>query len=322
MMIRAARSVLGTIFCVLLFGSAHAQGSYTEKGPTPLMRSEVAVVEMAGKIYVVGGEVGEIKAAPLLQEYDPASDKWRDLAPMPAGASHIAAAALNDKLYAAGGFTMNVHLKPVDRFFVYDLKTDSWQALPPLSSPLGSVGLAAVAGKIHAIGGRGPEQNVVATHEVYDPATNKWTDAAPLPTARDHFGIVVLDGRIHVVGGRTGGGGFGTNLALHDVFDPATGSWTQAAPLPTARSSGAAAAYRGLLFYAGGECKDQKMHTAFNENEAYDPKTNSWTKMAPMPEGWHAFGAASAGAYIYYIGGSHGCGGAMPAQNVTAFQPP
>jgi hypothetical protein len=61
--------------------------------------------------------------------------------------------------------------------------------------------------------------------------------------------------------------------------------------MPTARSRGAAAAYHGL-FYAGGECKDQATRTAFNENEAYDPKTDRWTKMPPLPEGWHAFGAA------------------------------
>ena len=322
MTISAARSLLGTIFCVVLIGTAHAQGTYTEKALTPIIRSEVAVVAMGGKIYVVGGEAGDVKDSPLLQEYDPATDKWRDLAPMPQGASHLAAAVLNGKIYAAGGFTMNVHLKPVDRFFVYDLKTNSWKTLPPLSAPLGSVGLAAVAGKIHAIGGRGPDQIVVATHEVYDPATNKWTDAAPLPVPRDHFGIVVLDGRIHVVGGRGSGTGFGVNVAEHDVFDPATGKWTLAAPMPTARSGGAATAYRGLLFDLGGECKNQATRTAFNENEAYDPKTDSWTKYNSLREGQHAFGAASAGANLYFIGGTHGCGGGTPANNVIAFHLP
>ena len=33
-----------------------AQGTWTMKGLAPLDRSEVAVVEMTGKIYVVGGE--------------------------------------------------------------------------------------------------------------------------------------------------------------------------------------------------------------------------------------------------------------------------
>jgi N-acetylneuraminic acid mutarotase len=322
MTIGAIRFLLGTVLCFVLAGVANAQGTYTAKGPAALVRSEVAVVEISGKIYVVGGEVGDVKDSPLLQEYDPVTDKWRDLVPMPAGASHIAAATLNGKLYAAGGFTLNVHRNPVDRFFVYDPEENRWQALAPLSAPLGSVGLAAAAGKIHAIGGRDSNQNVVATHEVYDPATNTWSSAAPLPVARDHFGIVVLDGRIHVVGGRSGGGGFGMNMARHDVFDPATGLWTQGAPMPTARSSGAAAVYRDLLFYAGGECKDQATRAAFNENEAYDPKTDRWKKMQPLPEGWHAFGAASARDTLYFIGGTHGCGGNLPSPDVTAFRLP
>jgi N-acetylneuraminic acid mutarotase len=325
MTMRTSRLFLGLIAAAAFAGTAAAadgQGTYSDKGPTPLVRSEVAVVTMGDKLLVVGGEVGDVKAATLLQEYDPATGKWRDLAPMPAGASHPGAAIMDGKLYVAGGFTMNVHLNPVDRFFVYDTKTNHWQALPPLAAPLGSVGVAAVAGKIHVIGGRGPDQIVVSTHQVFDPATDTWSMAAPLPVPRDHFGIGVLDGRIHVVGGRGSGTGFGVNTAEHDVFDPATGKWTMAAPEPTARSGGAAAIYRGMFFAIGGECKDQKTRTAFNENEAYDPKTDSWIKMMPMPEGWHALGAAAAGNTLYFIGGSHGCGGAMPAKDVGAFQLP
>jgi N-acetylneuraminic acid mutarotase len=322
MTVNAMRSLLGAVICVVLAGTAHAQGTYTTKGPMPVIRSEASAVEIGGKIYLVGGEVGDIKASPLLQEYDPATDKWRELAPMPAGASHVGAAVLDGKLYVAGGFTMNVHLNPVDRFFVYDPKTNSWKALPPLSAPLGAVGLAAVAGKIHAIGGRGPDQIVVATHEIYDPATNKWTDAAPLPVPRDHFYIGVLDGRIHVVGGRGSGGGFGVNVAEHDVFDPATGKWSLAAPMPTARSGGSAAVFRGRLFDLGGECKVQATRTAFNENEEYDPKTDTWTKLNSLREPQHALGATSAGNAIYFFGGTHGCGGGTPAKDVIAFQLP
>ncbi len=315
-------SLLGVLFCAGLIGFAHAQGIYTTKAALPLIRSEAAAVTIGGKIYVVGGEAGDVKDSPLLQEYDPATDKWRDLAPMPAGASHLGAAALNGKLYVAGGFTMNVHLKPVDRFFVYDPKTNIWKTLPPLSAPLGSVGLAAVVGKIHAIGGRGADQIVVSTHEIYDPATNKWTDGAPLPVPRDHFFIGVLDGRIHVVGGRGSGTGFGVNVAEHDVFDPATGKWSLAAPMPTARSGGSAAVYRGRLFALGGECKAQATRTAFNENEAYDPKTNDWTKMNSLREQQHALGATSAGDSLYFFGGTHGCGGGTPAKDVIAFKLP
>jgi len=38
-------------------------------------------------------------------EYDPTADKWRRLAPLPIGLSHVGAAGFDHKLYASGGFT-------------------------------------------------------------------------------------------------------------------------------------------------------------------------------------------------------------------------
>ena len=326
------RSLFAAAFCVLLTGAAAAQGTWSKQAnPAPRMRSEVAVVDANGKIYEIGGGtfVGEGEntkleqyASPLVQEYDPVTDKWRDLAPLPEGLSHAGAAILNGKIYVAGGFTIipprgvNVHLGAVDHVFAYDIAKNSWEKLTPLPSPRGSIGLAAAAGKIHAIAGRGPDQNTIGTHDVYDPATGKWTSAAPLPVSRDHLGIITLNDRIHVLGGRDTPN---VNVALHDIFDPATGKWIQAEPMPTARSSGAIAIYRGLLFYTGGECKDQK---AFAVNEAFDPKTGKWTTLAPLPETRHAFGAATVGDTLYFVGGTHGCGGRNPATDVLSFKLP
>ena len=44
--------------------------------------------------------------------------------------------------------------------------------------------------------------------------------------------------------------------------------------------------------------------TTFAENEAYDPKSNSWRALAPMPHGRHATSAAVAGDKMYMAAGS------------------
>jgi N-acetylneuraminic acid mutarotase len=126
-----------------------------------------------------------------------------------------------------------------------------------------------------------------------------------------------VDGKIHVIGGRTADTTDNTNL--HDVYDPATNSWQAAAPLPTSRSSGAAAYYHGLILYAGGECKGGN---TFSENEGYDPKTNRWLTLAPLPMGRHAFAAAAVGQYAYFTGGALGCGGGSPSDQMLAFRLP
>jgi hypothetical protein len=44
--------------------------------------------------------------------------------------------------------------------------------------------------------------------------------------------------------------------------------------------------------------------STFAQNEAYDPKTQSWKTLAPMPAGRHGTGAASDGKSIYVAAGS------------------
>jgi Kelch motif protein len=333
----------------LVAGAARSQstgspGAWSTKAPLLTPRFDVGVALQDGKIYVLAGGAPGKTATQLNQEYDPATDRWRDRAPIPQGATHAGVAGYNGKIYVIGGFTASVHAQPVDRVFEYDIAADTWRQLPPISSPRGSVGVAIVNGKVHAIGGRGLNNVTVATHEVYDPATGKWSQAAPLPTARDHIGVIVLTGRIHVIGGRIsthitdnskptqGARGLpydlvtnGPNTPLHDVYDPATNSWQSAAPLPAARSNGAAVYYHDLILYAGGECKrpDPKGGgDTFGQNEAYDPKTNRWLTLAPLPAGRQGFGAAVVGQYAYFAGGSLGCGGGPITDQLLVFSLP
>lgn len=322
--------------------STRSQGKWSTKSPLPAPRLDAGVATLDGKIYVFGGEVAVKPATQINQEYDPATDRWRDRAPIPNITSHAGVAAYKGKIYVIGGFTAIVHAVAIDKVFEYDVAADTWRQLPPLASPLGSVGVAVVGGKIHAIGGRGPDNITVATHQIYDPASGKWSAGAPLPTARDHFGVVVVDGRIHVIGGRISNHVFdnskpasgsvafspennGSNTPLHDVYDPATNSWQSAAPLPTARSNGAAVYYHGLILYTGGECKKPNPKgggDTFFENEAYDPATNRWLTLAPLPAGHQGFGAAAIGPYAYFTAGSLGCGGGPMTAQLLVFSLP
>jgi len=71
--------------------------------------------------------------------------------------------------------------------------------------------------------------------------------------------------------------------------------------LPTPRSGLASANYHGLILVLGGELPPD--HT-FPENEAYDPKTNRWITLAPMPHGRHGFGGDVIGDDAFFVGGS------------------
>ncbi len=302
---------------------ADSDGTWTLVGQTTTDRTETGAVSLNGKIYVLGSGAGilGLPNLPLAQEFDPATGRWRDLAPLPQGVSHLGVTTLDGKIYVAGGFGINAHRNPLDLFLEYDPATDRWRALAPLSSPRGSVGLVSFQGTIHAIAGHSTDNKAVGTHEVFDPAIGKWTSAAPLPLPRNHLGnIIVADGKLHVFGGRTTGNSV-DSVAAHDVYDPATDKWTAGASLPAPRSEGGVAFYRGLILYFGGDCNDAKASAAFDDLQAFDPKTDSWRALAKAPIGLHGPATAAVGDAVYFIGGNSRCGNS-PSNAVYAFRLP
>ena len=292
------------------------QGVWSEKARMFDVRSEAATIFVNGKVYVIGGLARNQEASTLNQEYDPATDTWRERRPMPFPLSHPNGTVLNGKIYVVGGFLAQVHVAAQDSNFVYDPVADTWQILAPLKTPRGSIGVVALNGKIHAIGGRTADRVTSAVHEIYDPASNTWTNAAPLPKARDHFGAAAANGKIHVIGGRFNAPVDNTNM--HDIYDPVMNTWSQGPPVPTARSGGAAAFYKGMIVFAGGECRDFK---PFAETEGFEVATGRWRTLAPMPIGKHGITGTTDGQVMYIAGGNPECGLSMSQRIVTFTLP-
>jgi N-acetylneuraminic acid mutarotase len=300
------------------------QGTWIEKSAMPGgPRSDFPAVAMNEKIYMFGGAapvgmmVPGIYGMRQTEEYDPATDRWRQRAPMPRGLHHIDGVALGGKIYTVGGFTARAHASPDNGFFEYNPETDIWRPLLPLKSKRGAVALAAVNGKIHAIGGREGDVRLTTDHDVYDPATGKWSEAAPLSRARDHLVAMTVNGRIHVIGGRFSIGDEDmTNL--HEIYDPESNSWSDRPPLPTARGGVTGAFFEGMIFVMGGE---DGVRT-YDENEAYDVKANRWVRLKPLPQPMHAFVAAALGNNLYIIGGAKRTGSHDVVGGMLAFTLP
>jgi N-acetylneuraminic acid mutarotase len=73
-----------------------AQGRWTTAATLPGVRSELQAIGLGGKIYAIGGNSVTVKDGKpeivpdsgINQVYDPATDSWRTLAPVPMGANH------------------------------------------------------------------------------------------------------------------------------------------------------------------------------------------------------------------------------------------
>src|SRR3990172_10094631 len=75
-------------------------GHWVRKASMPTPRTEVAVAELSGKIYVVGGFGGDGRG---VEAYDPPADRWETKAPLPTPLHHTSLVALRGELYVIGG---------------------------------------------------------------------------------------------------------------------------------------------------------------------------------------------------------------------------
>jgi N-acetylneuraminic acid mutarotase len=182
--------------------------------PTPRGAAGVAAID--GKIFVAGGYGGG-EAASALESYDPKTDSWTRLASMAYGRDHLAAVAVNGKLYAIGGRIREDRGRNLHFNEVYDPARDSWSELSPLPTARSGIAAAAVDGRIYVLGGERPS-GVYPQNEVLDIEANKWEAAEPMLTPRHGTGAAVIDGVIYIPGGGAQAGIIPTEV--NEAFAP------------------------------------------------------------------------------------------------------
>src|SRR5262245_5446182 len=217
MLRRSLRPLWIALMVVLAAGQAFTQSTWTKAAPFPEPDEELYGVTANGKMYVIGGYAGG-RAAGLAYEYDPGTDKWTKKASMGRPAHHAALAEVGGKVYVFGGFVQ------------------------PTSGPAG---------------GWQPVDNAWE----FDPGANTWKPLPPVPTKRGAALAIPVAGRIYVIGGATTqagskdvaitGGGPARSVGANEVFDPATGKWTAATDMPTARNHAFGGLVNGKIYVIG-----------------------------------------------------------------------
>jgi N-acetylneuraminic acid mutarotase len=194
--------------------------------------------------------------------YDPTSDVWTAVAPMPTGRSLLAATTGPDaRIYAIGGaiYGQAVELDIVE---AYSPASNTWSSLAPLGTP--RYGLAAALGadgRIYAIGGCSDAVPgfSLATVEAYTPSTNTWVEVAPLLTPRCALTAASgQDGRIYAIGGAAGSG---QDLTSVEAYSPSTDSWTQVTPTIYPRVESGAAVVGRNICVIGGQATSESLGT-------------------------------------------------------------
>lgn len=230
---------------------------------------------------------------------------WTALHGMRVGVGEAAAVELDGKIYVAGGFDTRT------TFQIYDLQTDTWRAGPDLLQGTDNAGAVALGGKVYVFGGEASP-----AVQVFDVASESWSFAPSLPSPRFSSVVEELGGKVHLVGGWSHSRSNNVSLASHDVFDPVAPGYVAggAAPAPTARNHASSGAIGGKLYVTGGRSPGHEGEDARNltATEVYDPATDSWAPLAPLPT------ARSGGASAVLNGKLYVLGGGLPGNAVHA----
>jgi N-acetylneuraminic acid mutarotase len=261
----------------LVFEYDPATNQWGKKKPMKLATHHVAFTSLNNKIYAFGGFTLPASGPPAWTpinnawEYDPVTDEWKELAPMPTRRGAATAAVAGGKIYVTGGAN----------------------SLPGVTES-----------GIHPA----RPHNVMGTVEEYDPATNSWRTRRSLLLPRNHHVTAGVGDRIYVIGGRVGSAfisGTSNNVDLVEMYDPATDLWTSRARLPTARSAMGWGVYKDQhIITAGGEGQDQRFLAAFKSVEAFDPTVNRWHVLPSMERQRHGLAGGVIGNRFYAVSGN------------------
>lgn len=257
-----------TCSLLLQLPSAKAEPVWKSAFPLPHPTQEMYADVWNERIYTLGGLSN--KAQIVLDsflEYDPIAGSWKKLANLPEARHHISISVVDDELYGIGGFTGPFpHWQAQDTIFIYDFNSKSWTKGPSLPKPLGEQASVVIDNKIFVIGGR------------YRQAKNASQFSEHIDTS---------------------------NLS---IFDTKTKKWSSGPDAPTARNSHAAVAIDNKIFVVGGRQYVQlEDGTRANVNvailEVYNPQTQHWQALSPMPKATGGISAATHGGKLYVFGG-------------------
>src|SRR5262245_24670029 len=302
-----------------------APGQYGRRAMLPASNSDFAVGEVNGRIYVVGGyPTSPAATVDTVLVYTIATDTWAQGPAHPIPVHHPVVTGVNGRLYTLGAQTSGADTNRVFELDPTAGTNGTWRELMAMPTARGAGAAAVIGDKIYVVAGRPPAGNAFEVSDISDAA---WTALPDLPQAypdRNHIAATAIGGKIYVAGGRYSGGGFNSpRTDSLDIFDPAAGTWSLGAPMPRPRGGVNGVAANGCFFVWGGEGQGiGEPNDVFPDHDVYNPRTNTWMQLLPLPTPVHGVtGAAFVNGLIYIPGGGIASGGSSGTNIFQVYRP-
>jgi N-acetylneuraminic acid mutarotase len=190
----------------------------------------------------------------------------------------------------------------------YDPATESWSPLPDLRTedPYGYrtvwTGKEMIA--FSALGSY-----------AYDPQTGLWRR---LPNGGGFGGVLAWTGRELIA---WGGGCCGEDSSAGYAYNPTTNRWRKLARSPLAPSQAPVGAWTGreLVIVVSGlelDVSSKPYPPSYARAAAYNPRTNTWRRIAPTPElrFWSGASAIWDGREVLFVGGAQATSKGLPGR--------
>lgn len=271
---------------------------------TPGPRNHLGAVALNGKIYIVGGQIGQDEQAvpmssvyvydpnqdPLLNPSAAGANPWTPGPSLPAARGHLTQSTFvwDGQIVVAGGEDANHN--PCNTVWILDPAAGGWAVLPSLPGARGEPVAQAVGDTL-----------VVTTGSFYSNAwtavlRNHWSVAAPMPYVTGEVAGGIVNGVMYL------------NSGSHSyAYHIATNTWTYFAQPPVLLNHEAAEVFDGKIYYFGGLYENTSTPNnpwrGTSAVQIYDPATNTWSRGADIPFTTGSVATALIGGKIYLAGG-------------------
>ncbi len=273
----------------------NAQTTWNKKKDLPEGREGAVCFSLNGKVYWGGGtSTGQTMVLSDFYEYDPTTNTWNKKNNMPEERMWGVSFAINGKGYVGlGKKSGGVNSGYLSTLYEYDAANDSWTKKANFPHPNGGLvqsSVFVINNKAYILGGYDDSFIPHGTLYEYEPASDQWTKKTNYPLTigvnnwvKGPFAFSIGN-KGYICGGEVRkASGIGTEMTKKSFeYDPSTDTWKPIADfIDTPRSFGTAVSIGNIGYCAMGYHRDANFQPIFHkEIFAYEPTTNTWSKMA------------------------------------------
>lgn len=288
----------------------------------PTKRSDISVGIIGDNVIIAGGCDGEqscpndlefclcTSVSSKTEAYNPKTDEWSTLAPMPQPRFRHGAAVVGDDMYLIGGRFLNDSI--VQSIDVFHSISNTWETLDPSSQwtdATSDLVVVAVGTYIYAISGYTQDYATKSTVSLFDTDTKLWQPIHlnSMAVSRGDACAAAVGNFIYVFGGFNDQN-FCEALDSLEVYDTVSNTWSSKRNMDEARGDAACGQLHGEFHVVGGEQKNNrtfctKYDVPIQHVEHYHPPTDTWKEETPLQNVRFRFVGAAFGDSFYVFGG-------------------